>query len=52
MNDRANSPLAVTPVDVDVLAALTAMQAQLEHLTRAVEAQQVTLDTLVAERRQ
>jgi hypothetical protein len=37
----------VTPVDVDVLAALVAMQAEIEQLTRAVHAQQATLDLLV-----
>jgi hypothetical protein len=42
-------PLATAPVDVDVLAALTAMQAEIEQLTRAVQAQQATLDLLVAQ---
>jgi hypothetical protein len=41
-------PLATTQVDVDVLAALVAMQAEIEQLTRAVQAQLATLDLLVS----
>jgi hypothetical protein len=42
-------PTTVTLVDVDVLAALVSMQSEIEQLTRAVQAQQATLDLLVAQ---
>jgi hypothetical protein len=43
--------LQPTPVDVDVLAALTAMQAQVEHLLATVQRQQADLDRLAHHRR-
>ena len=43
--------LQPTPVEVDVLAALTAMQAQVEHLLATVQRQQADLDRLAHRRR-
>jgi hypothetical protein len=43
--------LQATPVEVDVLAALTAMQAQVEHLLATVQRQQADLDRLAHNRR-
>ena len=43
--------LQPTSVDVDVLAALTAMQAQVEHLLATVQRQQADLDRLAHHRR-
>ena len=43
--------LQPTSVDVDVLAALAAMQAQVEHLLATVQRQQADLDRLAHHRR-
>ena len=43
--------LQPTTVEVDVLAALTAMQAQVEHLLATVQRQQADLDRLAHHRR-
>ena len=43
--------LQPTSVEVDVLAALTAMQAQVEHLLATVQRQQADLDRLAHHRR-
>ena len=43
--------LQPTPVEVDVLAALAAMQAQVEHLLATVQRQQADLERLAHQRR-
>ena len=47
----STAALQLTPVEVDVLAALTAMQAQVEHLLATVQRQQADLDRLAHHRR-
>lgn len=44
--------LTTSTVNVDVLAAIAALQEQIEHLTTAVEAQQRALDAIARGRRQ
>lgn len=44
---RTSSVPQATTVEVDVLAALAALQEQIEHLTTAVANQQRTIDELV-----
>jgi hypothetical protein len=53
MPTAAPTPAALQPtsVEVDVLAALTAMQAQVEHLLAIVQRQQADLDQLAHHRR-
>ena len=46
-----SAALRPTPVEVDVLAALCAMQAQVEHLVATVQRQQADLDRLAHHRR-
>jgi hypothetical protein len=47
----SRTALQPTAVEVDVLAALTAMQAQVEHLLATVQRQQADLDRLAHHRR-
>jgi hypothetical protein len=47
----STAALQPTPVEVDVLAALAAMQAQVEHLLATVQRQQADLDRLAHHRR-
>jgi Tfp pilus assembly PilM family ATPase len=47
----STAALQPTAVEVDVLAALTAMQAQVEHLLATVQRQQADLDRLAHHRR-
>ena len=47
----STAALQPTPVEVDVLAALTAIQAQVEHLLATVQRQQADLDRIAHHRR-